>query len=62
MARLFGGARQELPAYASTGELRDPRQRAESALAIREAGFRAMKIRVDPRAAEAGLAAVKGRA
>jgi D-galactarolactone cycloisomerase len=58
VARLFGGARQKLLAYASTGELRDPRQRAESALAIRDAGFRAIKIRMDPREPATGLAAV----
>ncbi|MQA11677.1 MAG: mandelate racemase/muconate lactonizing enzyme family protein [Pseudonocardiaceae bacterium] len=59
VARLFGGARDKLPAYASTGELRSPQQRAESALAIREAGFQAMKIRVDAHDPATGLAAVK---
>lgn len=59
VARLFGGARSSLPAYASTGEVRDPRQRAESALAVREAGFRAMKLRIDPRDPAAGIAAVE---
>ncbi|MGH3359880.1 MAG: mandelate racemase/muconate lactonizing enzyme family protein, partial [Nocardioidaceae bacterium] len=58
VAQLFGGAASKLPAYASTGELRSPEQRAESALAVREAGFRAMKIRVDPSDAAAGLASV----
>ncbi|MEV4125708.1 mandelate racemase/muconate lactonizing enzyme family protein [Nocardia sp. NPDC049707] len=59
VARLFGGAQHRVAAYASTGELRTPEQRAESALAIREAGFRAMKIRVDPHNFAAGLAAVR---
>ncbi|QIS20988.1 mandelate racemase/muconate lactonizing enzyme family protein [Nocardia terpenica] len=59
VAQLFGGAARKVLAYASTGELRDPGQRAESAAAIREAGFRAMKIRVDPRDAATGLAAVR---
>ncbi|TIH35282.1 mandelate racemase/muconate lactonizing enzyme family protein [Subtercola vilae] len=43
---LFGGARDRLPAYASSGELRPAGERAESALAARELGFRAMKIRI----------------
>lgn len=43
---LFGGARDRLPVYASTGELRPPADRAESALAAQAAGFRAMKIRI----------------
>lgn len=59
VARLFGGAATKVPAYASTGELRSPEQRAESALAIRDTGFRAMKIRVDPRDATTGLAGVE---
>ncbi|WP_330229085.1 mandelate racemase/muconate lactonizing enzyme family protein [Nocardia sp. NBC_00508] len=59
VAQLFGGAQKKVAAYASTGELRDPVQRAESALAIREAGFQAMKIRVDPHNFGAGLEAVR---
>lgn len=59
VSQLFGGAQEKLAAYASTGELRSPGQRADSALAIREAGFRAMKIRVDPCDAAAGVAAVR---
>ncbi|WP_216901552.1 mandelate racemase/muconate lactonizing enzyme family protein [Nocardia alni] len=59
VAQFFGGANKKIPAYASTGELRTPEQRAESALAIREAGFRAMKIRVDPNNWLPGLAAVR---
>ena len=42
---LFGGVLDSLPAYASCGEIKPPAERAESALAIREQGFRAMKIR-----------------
>ena len=42
---LFGGVLDSLPAYASCGEIKPPGERAESALAIREQGFRAMKIR-----------------
>ena len=58
VARLFGGSESRLPVYASCGELKPPTERAESALALREEGFRAMKIRVDPNQLEEGLAAV----
>jgi L-alanine-DL-glutamate epimerase-like enolase superfamily enzyme len=59
VATLLGGAQDRLLAYASTGELRTPQQRAESAVAIQEAGFRAMKVRVDPHRPADGLAAVR---
>lgn len=59
VSQLFGGAHEKLPAYASTGELRSPGQRAESALAIRDAGFQAMKIRVDPGNSAAGIDSVR---
>jgi D-galactarolactone cycloisomerase len=42
---LFGGSTTVLPAYASCGEIRPPAERAESALQLKEMGFRAMKIR-----------------
>lgn len=58
VARLFGGSEDRLPVYASCGELKLPEERAESALALREEGFRAMKIRVDPNQLEEGLATV----
>ena len=56
---LFGGARRSLPAYASFGELRSPGERAEAAVAAHEAGFRAMKLRIDRRDVASGLAAVR---
>jgi L-alanine-DL-glutamate epimerase-like enolase superfamily enzyme len=59
VATLFGGALDAIPAYASTGERRSPGARAESAIAIREAGFRAMKIRIDRRHLADGIAAVR---
>lgn len=59
VARLFGGALDALPAYASCGELKDPEQRAEAALAMREEGFRAIKIRIDRGRIEEGLRAVR---
>ena len=59
VATLFGGARASIPAYASFGELKSPAQRAEAVLAAREAGFRAVKIRIDRADVAAGLAAVR---
>jgi L-alanine-DL-glutamate epimerase-like enolase superfamily enzyme len=58
VARLFGGASDAIPAYASCGSLLPAPARAESALRLREEGFRALKIRVDPRRLEEGVAAV----
>jgi L-alanine-DL-glutamate epimerase-like enolase superfamily enzyme len=58
VATLFGGASEGIPAYASCGTLLAPAARAESALRLREEGFGALKIRVDPGRLEEGLAAV----
>src|SRR3954464_9899850 len=58
VATLLGGAVDALPAYASCGMLLPAPERAEAALRLREEGFRALKIRVDPRRLEEGLAAV----
>ena len=58
VATLFGGASDGIPAYASCGSLLPAAARAESALRLREEGFRAMKLRVDPRRLDDGLAAV----
>jgi D-galactarolactone cycloisomerase len=58
VATLFGGALDGIPAYASCGMLLPAAARAESALRLCEEGFRALKIRVDPRRLEDGLAAV----
>lgn len=58
VAKLFGGAAERIPAYASCGELKGPEERAESAVRLKEEGFRAMKIRIDPRCAQEGIAAV----
>jgi len=58
VATLFGGASDGIPAYASCGSLLPPAARAESALRLREEGFTALKIRVDPRRIDDGLAAV----
>ena len=44
--RLLGAYRDRVKAYASTGELREPSARVESALAIKEKGFKAIKLRL----------------
>ena len=59
VATLFGGASDGVPAYASCGSLLPAAARAESALRLREEGFRALKIRVDPRRLDEGVAAVR---
>ncbi|TFC01598.1 mandelate racemase/muconate lactonizing enzyme family protein [Cryobacterium adonitolivorans] len=56
---LFGGARDRLPVYASCGELKAPGARADSALAARERGFKAMKIRIARNQIAQGIAAVR---
>jgi D-galactarolactone cycloisomerase len=43
--KLLGGRSNKLLAYASTGEIVSPEERAERALCFVEQGFRAMKIR-----------------
>jgi len=59
VSALFGGAVDVLPVYASTGEVKVPAERAESALALREQGFRAMKIRFTRERLADGVAAVR---
>jgi D-galactarolactone cycloisomerase len=56
---LFGAARDSLPAYASCGELKPPAERAESALAFREQGFKAIKIRIARDRLAEGVASVR---
>ncbi|MDM4718708.1 mandelate racemase/muconate lactonizing enzyme family protein [Micromonospora sp. WMMA1363] len=58
VATLFGNAQQRIRAYASSGELKPPAARVESALALREQGFRAMKIRIDRDRLDEGVATV----
>ncbi|HYX12743.1 MAG TPA: mandelate racemase/muconate lactonizing enzyme family protein [Candidatus Acidoferrum sp.] len=58
VATLFGGALDGIPAYASCGMLLPAGDRAERALRMRDEGFRALKIRIDPRRLEDGIAAV----
>jgi len=59
VATLLGGAADRLPAYASFGMPLPPDDRVTAALAARERGFRAMKIRVDRGRPAAGVAAVR---
>lgn len=56
---LFGGANDRLPAYASSGELKGPEARAESAIAAKERGFKAMKIRISRDRISEGIASVR---
>src|SRR4051812_40992611 len=42
---MAGGRQPRLHAYASTGELAEPKERAQRAAALRDAGLQAMKIR-----------------
>ena len=58
-AVLFGGARANLPCYASFGAAPPPAARAQAALAARAAGFAAVKIRISREDVPAGLAAVR---
>lgn len=44
--RLLGGGTDRILAYASTGELHPPEQRAEEVLQLKEMGFKAVKLRV----------------
>ena len=55
-AELLGGRLDRVAAYASTGE---HRWRAESALRLREEGFKALKLRIDRTRLDKGLAAVE---
>jgi L-alanine-DL-glutamate epimerase-like enolase superfamily enzyme len=59
VATLFGGALDRVPAYASCGAALPAAERAESALALREQGFRALKLRIDRTRPAPGLAAVR---
>ncbi|MFI6087019.1 mandelate racemase/muconate lactonizing enzyme family protein [Streptomyces sp. NPDC051218] len=60
VATLFGNTATRMPAYMSTGELKSPQARVESALAARAEGFRAMKIRIARDGIEKGVESVRG--
>jgi D-galactarolactone cycloisomerase len=59
VATLFGGAVDRLPAYASCGEIRQPQERAEHTLALREEGFKALKIRIQRDGIPLGIETVR---
>lgn len=59
VATLFGGSTDRLPAYASFGELRKPKARAEAAQSAAAKGFKACKIRIARDHLQEGLEAVK---
>jgi L-alanine-DL-glutamate epimerase-like enolase superfamily enzyme len=59
VATLFGGAADKIACYASFGESRTPADRADAVLAAREAGFRAVKIRIGRDNPAAGVDAVR---
>jgi D-galactarolactone cycloisomerase len=58
-ARLLGGAAESIPVYVSTADRRSAGERAESALALREDGFGALKLRIDRTRLAQGLEAVE---
>jgi len=58
VATLLGGGSGRLPVYASLCELRAPAERAETALRLREEGFRALKLRIDRDRIPEGLGTV----
>jgi len=57
--RLLGGARSRIRAYASTGELREPKRRVDDALGLRDQGFTALKLRIRFATIEEDLAVVR---
>jgi L-alanine-DL-glutamate epimerase-like enolase superfamily enzyme len=59
VAMLFGGATDRLPAYASFGELKRPAARVDAVLSARQAGFRAVKIRISRDDVAGGVAVVR---
>jgi D-galactarolactone cycloisomerase len=58
VVELLGGKPGRIPAYASTGTQLPPKERAESARALRDEGFGALKVRIDRTRVPDGLAAV----
>lgn len=58
VATLLGAGRDRIPAYASLGELRSPEERADDAIALSDAGFLAVKVRIARDRLGDGLATV----
>ena len=59
VATLFGGASNKMLAYASFGELKEPKERAEAALSARDLGFKAAKIRISRDQLDKGIETVR---
>jgi D-galactarolactone cycloisomerase len=57
-AQLLGGALGKIPVYASTAVRLEPAARAEAALALRDQGLRALKVRIDKERPAEGIEAV----
>jgi D-galactarolactone cycloisomerase len=57
--KLLGNARDEVPAYASTGQNRTPAQRADDCRRLQDEGYRAVKLRIHNDTLAADLAQVK---
>ncbi len=58
VATLFGGAKTEIAAYASTGRILPAAQRVESILALQARGFRAAKLRIPAHSLDEGVRTV----
>ncbi len=56
---LLGGHGGKLEAYCSTGEIHDPKKRAEEVLALREMGFKIVKLRVHDHELEKDIEQIK---
>lgn len=59
VAELLGAKRNKIPAYASTGQVRDPDDAAKHALGVLERGFKGIKIRTRHATVEEDLAMVR---
>lgn len=59
VAALLGARRDRIPAYASTGQVRDPEEAAEHALAALALGFKGIKIRTRHPSLDEDLAMVR---
>jgi D-galactarolactone cycloisomerase len=59
VAEVLGRIKGPLPAYASTGVHLPLAERAESALALREEGFKALKVRIDRARVDEGIETVR---
>ena len=57
--KLLGGAQDEVPAYASTGQNRTPAQRADDCRRLQDEGYRAVKLRIHNDTLAEDLAQVK---